>query len=594
MPRGYRCTQHFTDKRIIQFTEDAFWASLATSVIITLSIALLFCFVRPYNSAVYAPKLRHSDAQHAPPVIGKGLFAWVGPIIKTKEAALVDKLGLDATVFLRFTRMCRNLFLVMSVIGIAVMIPVNVTNSNQSSGKLGAFVLMTPQNLGGKPMWAHVVCAWAFDIIVAGFLWWNYRAVVRLRRNYFLSAEYQASLSSRTLMVTDIPLSSRSDEGLSRIIDEVKPTGGIPRAAIGRNVKELPELIEQHEKTVRQLESVLAKYLKNPDNLPAKRPTCSASKKDRSFKAGQKVDAIEYLSGRIRDLETEIMEVRSSVDKRNAMPYGFASYDTIDDAHHMAFAARKKHPQGSTIKLAPRPNDIIWNNLPLSKKTRRWKRTMINFWVAVLTIIWIAPNALIAVFLANLNNLGQVWPAFRTQLNGHPKPWAIAQGILSPAVMSLIYLLLPIMFRRLSMRGGDSTKTSRERHVTHQLYAFFVFNNLIVFSFFGCIWTIVSNLIDRSKGESFIDALKDAHIADNLTVALCTVSQYWITWVLQRNLGAAVDLAQAFQLLWTWFAKTFMHPTPRQLIEWTAPQPFDYASYYNYVSPFCHSLECNY
>jgi hypothetical protein len=26
-----------------------------------------------------------------------------------------------------------------------------------------------------------------------------------------------------------------------------------------------------------------------------------------------------------------------------------------------------------------------------------------------------------------------------------------------------------------------------------------------------------------------------------------------------------------------------MSPTPRQLIEWTAPPPFDYASYYNYV-----------
>ncbi|KAF4948063.1 hypothetical protein F66182_18547, partial [Fusarium sp. NRRL 66182] len=28
--------------------------------------------------------------------------------------------------------------------------------------------------------------------------------------------------------------------------------------------------------------------------------------------------------------------------------------------------------------------------------------------------------------------------------------------------------------------------------------------------------------------------------------------------------------------------KTFMAPTPRQSIEWTAPPPFDYASYYNY------------
>jgi hypothetical protein len=38
-------------------------------------------------------------------------------------------------------------------------------------------------------------------------------------------------------------------------------------------------------------------------------------------------------------------------------------------------------------------------------------------------------------------------------------------------------------------------------------------------------------------------------------------------------------------MAWVWFAKTFLSPTPRQAIEWTAPPPFDYASYY-------HSIAC--
>ena len=80
---------------------------------------------------------------------------------------------------------------------------------------------------------------------------------------------------------------------------------------------------------VRKLESVLAKYLKNPQQLPPARPTCKPSKKDRAFNTyprGQKLDAIEYYTSRIRDLEVEIKEVRASVDKRNTMPFGFASY----------------------------------------------------------------------------------------------------------------------------------------------------------------------------------------------------------------------------------------------------------------------------
>jgi calcium permeable stress-gated cation channel len=186
---------------LLQFQENAFWSALGTSIGFTVLIALIFCALRPYNTTVYAPRLKHSDEKHAPPVLAKGLFSWVKPIVKTREPYVVEKLGLDAAVFLRFTRMCRNLFLCMSIIGCGVMIPTNVASSNNFGGKVPAFILMTPQNVFGRAMWAHVICAWIFDLMVMFFLWINYRAVAKLRRQYFESPEYQASLHARTLMV---------------------------------------------------------------------------------------------------------------------------------------------------------------------------------------------------------------------------------------------------------------------------------------------------------------------------------------------------------------------------------------------------------
>src|SRR5271156_356941 len=44
-----------------------------------------------------------------------------------------------------------------------------------------------------------------------------------------------------------------------------------------------------------------------------------------------------------------------------------------------------------------------------------------------------------------------------------------------------------------------------------------------------------------------------------------------------------LDLAQVFSLIWKTLRKHFSNPTPRQLIEWTAPLTFDFASYYNYA-----------
>ena len=370
------------------------------------------------------------------------------------------------------------------------------------------------------------------------------------------------------------------------MIDEVVPTSSFSRTAIARNVKELPELIEQHNKTVRELEQHLARYLKNPDQLPPKRPECKPSKDDPSygsFPKGQKVDAIEYLSGRIKELEIEIKEVRLTVDNRNPLPYGFASYEAIDEAHSIAFAAKKKHPQGTTIVLAPRPNDIIWKNMPLSKAQRKRRRILNNFYITLLTIAWIAPNAMISIFLVSLANLGHVWKAFQDSLAAHTTWWSIVQGVASPAITSLIYLVLPIIFRRMLIRAGDRTKTARERHVAGKLYTFFVFNFLIVFSVFSTIWTFVSTVIkNTNNGQDAWTAIKNANFGLALFISLCDISPFWITWLLQRNLGAAIDLAQLWTLVWSFCARKFSSPTPREMIELTAPPAFDYASYYNY------------
>jgi hypothetical protein len=386
-----------------------------------------------------------------------------------------------------------------------------------------------------------------------------------------------------SVQVTDIPAGSRTDEALMRLTEEVNPTSALPRATIGRNVKELPTLIKKHEEAVRALESVLSKYLKRPDRLPPNRPTVRPPRKHKGDHQSGKVDAIDYWTDRIQDLEMKIKDVRQSVDKRNAMPYGFVSWEDISHAHAVAYTARNKHPQGTTIRLAPRPNDLIWENLPLSPQNRKWRRLVNIFWVTLLTVVWVAPNAMIAIFLSDLSNLGLVWPAFQTSLNANSRVWAAVQGIASPALTSLIYLVLPIIFRRLLIRAGDVTKTSRERHVVHHLYFFFVFNNLIVFSLFSAAWTFVSAVIDaRKHNESAWQAIQDGQFYYKMMSALCQVSPFWVTWLLQRNLGAAIDLVQVVNLAWVWFVKTFMAPTPRQTIEWTAPPPFDYASYYNY------------
>jgi calcium permeable stress-gated cation channel len=172
----------------------------------TAFTALIFSFLRPYNTVVYAPKLKHADEKRAPPPIGKGFFAWTSPLWNTSEKELVGYAGMDAAIFIRFTKMCRNIFLTIAVLGSAVLLPIYWTKNQRSADPESEddkwFIRLTLVNVHGEPLWALVVLGYIFNIVICGFLWWNYRQVLQLRRIYFESDEYQHSLSARTLMVS--------------------------------------------------------------------------------------------------------------------------------------------------------------------------------------------------------------------------------------------------------------------------------------------------------------------------------------------------------------------------------------------------------
>ena len=514
----------------------------------------------------------------------KGLFGWLHAVVRTKEPELVDKVGLDAALFMRFTRMLRNIFTALTAVGVGILLPLNLFGSRNATGQSWLSRLTPMYSFGSSTFWAYIVVAYLFDIIICYFVWRNYRAVLRLRRAYFDSDDYQRSRHARTLLLTDIPSDRRSDAGIVAITDEVGAARG-PHPDIARHLGDLPELVEEHVETVHRLEKHLARYLKNPHRLPAQRPTCKVNKKDSARPAGHTVDAIEYLTARITELETEIQQARRTVKKGPALSYGFATYLTVTDAHAVAAtaAARKRSPHDTIIRLAARSRDLIWPNLRLSRQQRARQNIINNLWVALLTIVWVVPNVLIAIFLSNLSNLGAVWPAFQTSLYTHTTLWGIVQGVAAPAITTLFYFYLPAIFRRLVTRAGDVTRTGRERHVMHKLFSFFIFNNLIVFSLFSTFAALGSAVLSASSNnQSVWDAIQTAGPFRSVLQGLVTVSPYWCAWLLQRNLGAAIDLAQLVRLTWGAIQRRWLSPTPRELIALTLPQPFDYASYYNY------------
>lgn len=140
-----------TGDQILDLFSNPFKTEIQSSSIITafalylglaLGLTVVFSLIRPRHRLVYAPKTKHADEAHAPPPIGTGLLSWIKPVTTAKESYLMDRIGLDAVLFLRFTRMLRNMFLIFGVIGLAVMLPVNVTQTNSAGVSVGALLYM--------------------------------------------------------------------------------------------------------------------------------------------------------------------------------------------------------------------------------------------------------------------------------------------------------------------------------------------------------------------------------------------------------------------------------------------------------------------
>lgn len=86
---------------------------------------------------------------------------------------------------------------------------------------------------------------------------------------------------------------------------------------------------------------------------------------------------------------------------------------------------------------------------------------------------------------------------------------------------------------------SDLKKTSRERHVTHKLYAFFIFNNLIIFSIFSTIWELIARIVGElektgNETKDVWKVIQDYKVATQLTAAIFKVSPFWMMYLLQR------------------------------------------------------------
>ncbi|GAK67916.1 DUF221-domain-containing protein [Moesziomyces antarcticus] len=549
-----------------------------------LFTVLAFQILRPNNKIVYAPKYKYAEDGKAPPKASEGFFGWIPPIVKYKEHDLLPLIGLDGVTFLRFIRMMRWMLTTLAVLMSVVLMPVDIAyNARNGGGNLVTNKLnyLNMSNVHGTYMWAHVGMSYVGTIIALSFIWYHYREMVRLRWSYFRSEEYQTSFHARTLMLTDVKTRYQSDGALGAVLSELKMPYPTTEVHIGRRVGVLPELIEKHNDLVRDLEHVLAKYLKNPNQLPSKRPT----KRIGGFMGigGERVDAIDYLTNQINRVEAAVMHQRDTIQEKKPEMYGFASLAAVPYAHAAAKVLKGKKPGGMRIALAPPPTGIIWRNLTRSRASRA-KSSFFGFLMLLVLFFMNIFPLIIVSLLSNMAALTSIsWLGWlKSWQSSSSFTFAAVSGLGAPIIMGIASFFFPLAMRRIAKYRGVQTRYKLDRLLVGQLFGFLVVSQFLFFSLIGVVLSLVSQLVVEINHNSALAIIEK--LGRNAAYATkqqyLNQSNYWLTWLPLRGYIAVFDLAQAIKLLLVWFQKVFFGRTPRDVREYTKPPVFDYWIYY--------------
>ncbi|OCH90575.1 DUF221-domain-containing protein [Obba rivulosa] len=550
--------------------------------VVSAATILVFNILRPRNKVVYEPKVKYHEGNKEPPRTSDSLLGWVSPLLHTKEPELVDKIGLDAALFLRFLRMCRWLFTCIALLTCAVLIPVNVTFNlrHVPASSRDALSMLTIRDLKGSDLvFIHVVVAYGISAAVMAFTWWNWQQVIRLRRAWFRSPEYTQSFYARTLMVTEVPKKLQSDEGLRAIFESLQMPYPTTSVHIGRKVGRLPELIEYYNTAVKELEEVLVRYLKG-GKIGKKRPTIKIG----GFLCfgGEKKDAIDFYTAKLQRCERAIEEYRSQIDTRKPEKYGFASMAAVAYAHIVANMLRNKRPKGTYITLAPNPKDIIWNNLSKSKAEITRNKTMGWVYLCIVCFFNTVPLLIIS-FLANLASLTTYVPFLQRWSDASPGTFTFLSGVLPPSVSALFGYALPIFMRKLSKYQGATTHSRLDRAVVARYFAFLVISQLIIFTLIGVLFNSVKEIVQQiGQHQNIHTILSNIDTLPNeINSTYIDQSSYWLTYFPLRGFLVLFDLAQILKLVIVSIKTHVFGRTPRQHREWTQPPEFEYAIYYS-------------
>ncbi|KAI9495246.1 hypothetical protein BDB00DRAFT_815269 [Zychaea mexicana] len=546
-----------------------------------------------------------SDTKHAE----LGWSDWLRQLAKVSDDFLIDGIGYDAVLYLRFMRTLRNILIVLTIIALAVLMPINVAATRITgdwppvSFDIGFLSISGINFRGGQEVqdpdqsWylSPVVATWFFTAVVVYFLHRATNDYIAMRKKFCRSPAY--SLSSRSLLVSSIPAhAARSDVDFKSWLETRHGIIQYPieQVWLGRQNSKLLDLVQRYQEAVYHLEDALAAYAKGAPGH-RKRPSIRIWKKKQQhhhrrllpfpfclFQRGETMDAIDYYTKQVSDLN-RMVRLNSTTKKESLLDYGWVTFRNMRSANNALKEFKRKSSRLSDTRacISPPAKDIFWSNMSIPQAMRALKVWLGRGLFVSFMVIWLIPIAILSA-LSNMVNMIRMYPESRSMIEKHSFVIGLIQAYITPLTMAFLFYILPHFFRYLAMKQGYLTRTARDSKVLAMLYIFFLINHLLMFTissmFIGLYGQLRQLVLDGILGDEYITEYV-AQLAKNMS----DVSSFWINLYCIRAFGVSLELVQVMPVLMVTLRKYFMRLTPRRFKKLAMPPNFDFALNYNIV-----------
>ncbi|KAH3761384.1 early responsive to dehydration protein [Pelomyxa schiedti] len=557
---------------------DEFLTTLVFCGLLALFMMVMFVVLRKKYGPVYHPKATRTGLVPPP---SSALSLFYNLIIGQPDSAVLREQGLDALLYLSFTKGCLLVSFILSVEAVVTLIPIDIFGGDKSQQLLSSDSTEPPDVNGidvtsisnvadGSPLlWAHLVSMFVNSAVVWLMVLWLYRKYVSLLHAYRKSGD----IHHLAVFFENVPRTwdaqKLQDFLLSTFPDVVSVKRVVVIPLIDQTIDARNRACIEAERTLLKLNKSKSKKRPTHRVPPPPQPTLTyrVSAKCCLCCVGERVDSIKYYQGEVRrldDLLDSLFEEQAKLSRFTN--FAFVLFSTAASASVCAYRKTIPNPEDLSkpflVKPAPHPNDIVWHALLMPRRQKIIRRIGYIAIMSGITLFWTVPMAFVAS-LGSLSFLSQIeFLSFLTALlQTSPVVLGILQGLLPPIVTLLVIASVPVVILKFASKVGIRKRSDVVILGTATYFVFLVVNVILVSVLAGSMFTDLYMVLD--------DIMEYAEL---FALSIPLQATYFINYIqLITILGPILSMTRLGNLLRLWITPKLMNCTPRDTRKLTNP-----------------------